>query len=637
MMLEKIQQSMNSPIMKFVMFIIIVFFIGAGYFGANMFGGDPNRIAEVDGVSISSQRVQSQIDQMRQRDGQAFEQRYPTEASREQLRQTIAQQLINSEVIVAGVARAGFAASEEQVKEWIRTNEIFQINGEYSARQAREILRQNGMSEDRLAEMAREEIAREQLQNGLTSSGFALSNEVATLYRLQEQSRDVRVLRVPISAFTESVDFGDEAINEYYQNNQSQFQQPEQINLKYVRLSVENLIEENKSDVTEEQIEAFYEAQKSNYQEVGEIQVAHILIDNSVENAKSKAEQLLEQLKQGADFAQLAEENSSDTFSAENGGQLDWVDAVEQSDESAGTGWAPEFEQAALSLESRGDISDIVETSFGFHIIKLLDKRPGSTTPLEEVRDDIITELAEEAATEEFYEKESKLNEMLFEYGDDIQKFAEQVGLTVEETGLFSRQSATGVAAEPALLEKAFTAQVIDSTDVSDEIELGNKDIIYVTATDYKAESVKPLEEVKAQIVATLTQQKAAEAAEEFASNVMDALKSGDSVDDMVSSKELEWQENADLKRRDSEMKFDLVSAIYQLPAPAEGESVIDSKSLFNGDYAVIELKAVNYPDPSDMDESKREQLQQMAKNLNTQVDTGNLIQYFQNTVEVKK
>ncbi|WP_223668476.1 SurA N-terminal domain-containing protein [Kangiella shandongensis] len=637
MMLEKIQQSMNNPIMKFVMFLIIVFFIGAGYFGANMFGGDPNRIAEVDGVSISSQRVQRQIDLMRQRDAQGFEQRYPTEASREQLRQTIERQLINDEVVVAGVARAGFAASEAQVKDWIRTNEAFQIAGEYSPAQAKEILRQNGMSEDRLAEMARESIAREQLQDGLNNSGFALPNEVETLYRLQEQTRDVRVLRVPVATFAESVTFDEDAINDYYQKNQEQFKQPEQINLKYVRLSADNLIEAKKSEVTEAAVQEYYEQQKSNYQEPAEIQVAHILIDNSVESAKAKAENLLEEIKQGADFATLAEEHSSDTFSAENGGQLDWVDAVEQSAESAGTGWDPEFEKAALALEAAGDVSDVVESQFGFHIIKLVERRGGSTTPLAEVRDDIIEALAKEAANDEFYTKESKLDEALFEYGDDINKFAEQVGLDVAETGMFSKQNATGVAAEPALLEKAFTAQVIDSKEVSDKIELGSKDIIYVTATDYQAESVKPLQEVREQIVKTMTQQKAAVESEAFANEVLAALAKRESTESLISEKGLSWQENTELKRRDSGMKFDLVSAVYQLPASLGDETVYDVKPLSNGDYAVIELKGINYPDPEEMDNATRTQLEQMAKNLSTQDENSNVVKYFQSTVEVKR
>ena len=130
--------------------------------------------------------------------------------------------------------------------------------------------------------------------------------------------------------------------------------QPEQIDIKYVRLSADELIEAKKAEVTEEDIQAYYEQQKSSYSETGEIQVAHILIDNSVDGAEAKAEELLQQIKEGADFGALAKEHSSDTFSGENGGQLDWVDAVEQSDSSAGTGWAPEFEKAALALENQG-------------------------------------------------------------------------------------------------------------------------------------------------------------------------------------------------------------------------------------------------------------------------------------------
>lgn len=635
MMLEKIQQSMQSPIMKALMFIIIVFFIGAGYFGANMFGGDPEQIAEVEGVSISGQTVQRRIDNMRQRDGAEFEKRYPTDASREQLRASIAQQLINQEVVNAGIAKAGMTASEQQVKQWIRTFEPFQLGGEYSSGQAREFLRANGWSEEYLNEYAQERIAAEQLQSGLNSSGFALDYEVETLYRLQEQTRDVRVLRVPVSSFSDDVSLDDSEIQSYYDKNKSRFMQPEQIDLKYVRLSADELIEAKKAEVTEEDIQAYYEQQKSSYSETGEIQVAHILIDNSVDGAEVKAEELLQQIKEGADFGALAKEHSSDTFSGENGGQLDWVDAVEQSDSSAGTGWAPEFEKAALALENQGDVTEVVETDFGFHIIKLLERREGETTPLADVRDEIVTKLATDLADEEFYSKESKLDEVLFEYGDDIEEFAQQAGLDVQETGMFSRESATGVAAEPALLEKAFSAQVIDSQQVSDKIVLSGKDIVYVTAQNYKAESVKPLEDVKPQIVATLTKEKAAKDAEAFANKVLEAMESGESVDDLIAEQELDWQENSALKRRDSGMDFALVSAAYQMSAPNGDEAARSVKPLFNGDYAVIELKAVNYPDVASMDEATKAQLQQTAKSLSVQAETSGVIEDFRNTVEV--
>lgn len=636
-MLEKIQQSMQNPLMKALMAVIIVFFIGAGYFGANMFGGDPNQIAEVEGVSISSQSVQRRVDIMRQRMGDKFDQQYPTEASQQQLRQSISQQLVNEEIVRAGIVKSGFAVSDEQVKEWMRTFEPFQVSGEYSPQATTAFLTNNGWTESRLKEYAKDQITRDQLQDAMNGSSFALDYEVETLYHLQEQTRDVRVLRVPLAKFSQDLTFEDEAIEDYYQKNKQRFLQPEEINLKYVRLSVDQLIESTKANISDEQVQAYYEQQKASYEEPSEVQVAHILIDNSVEDAETKAQDLLARIQSGDDFATLAEENSSDTFSAENGGQLDWVDAIEQSDAGSGTGWAPEFEDAALALESKGDVTDVVETQYGFHIIKLLDRREGNVTPLEDVRDDIVSKLAQEEAEKAFYSKESKLNETLFEYGDDIAKFAEQADLDVQETGLFRKQTASGMTANPAFQEKAFSAQVIDSEEVSDKIELADKDVVYVTVKEYKPEATKPLEEVKEQIIAALSKEKAASETEAFADKVLEALKSGESTEELVTSKELAWQENAELKRRDSGMKFDLVSAVYQLPAPEGDSAQYELKSLFNGDYAVIEFRGVSYPESSTMDDATKTQLQQNAKSINAQADTASLIEDFKTRVTVSQ
>lgn len=637
MMLEKIQQSMQNPLMKALMAVIIVFFIGAGYFGANMFGGDPNQIAEVEGVSISSQNVQRRVDIMRQRMGDKFDQRYPTEASQQQLRQSISQQLVNEEIVRAGIAKSGFAVSDEQVKEWMRTFEPFQIAGEYSPQATTTFLTNNGWTESRLKEYAKDQITRDQLQNAMNGSSFALDYQVEILYHLQEQTRDVRVLRVPLAKFSQDLTFEDEAINDYYQKNQQRFLQPEKINLKYVRLSAEQLIESAKAGISDEQIQAYYKQQKASYEEPSEIQVAHILIDHSVDNAEAKAQDLLSRIQSGEDFATLAKEHSSDTFSAENGGQLDWVDAVEQSDAGSGTGWAPEFEQAALALESTGDVTQVVETQYGFHIIKLLERREGEVTPLEVVRENIVAKLAQEEADKTFYAKESKLNETLFEYGDDIAKFAEQADLEVQETGLFGKQAASGMTANPVFQEQAFSAQVINSEEVSDKIELADKDLVYVTVKEYKPEMTKPLEEVKQQIIAALTKEKAANETEAFANKVLEALKNGESTEELATSKELTWQENTALKRRDSGMKYDLVSAVYQLPAPEGDDAQYKLKSLFNGDYAVIEFRGVSYPDSTTMDEATRTQLQQNAKSINAQADTASLIEHFKKRVTVNK
>lgn len=636
MMLERIQQSMQGPIMKVILFVIIIFFIFAGYFTGTLFSGNPDKVAEVEGAEITNAQIQQRLDRVRQQMGQQFDQQYATEASQKLLREQIKQQLINEQVIKANLNKAGLTASEEQIKTWIREFPQFQIGGVYSPEQAKMILAQMGWSEDQLRQYARQQIAEEQLNQGIGATNFALGYEVESYYRLQEQSRDVRYVRITQEDFADSIDVTEAEIEDYYQQNQAQFEQPEKVNLRYVRLSTDQLAEKFKAQIDAAQIQELYEANKANYQDPAEILVAHILIDNSIEDAESKASDLLNQLNNGADFAELAKEHSSDTFSGENGGQLDWVDAIPTSDENpSGTGWVPEFEAAALALNNVGDMTDVVETQYGYHIIKLVDKKESQTTPLAEVESDIRDTLAIEKAQEEFFAKQSKLNENLFEFGDDLDKFAEEVGLEVQETGLFSKNSATGLAANPVFLEKAFSASVIESTEVSDMIELTNNDIVYVTVKEYLPAQVQPLDEVKETVVATLKDEKVRTAAKDFAEQVLARLEEGEDAESLLSLEGLTWSETTDLKRRDTAIGFDLTNAIFKVKAPAEGQASRSVEQLFNGDYVVVEVNAVNYPDPDTMDDATRQQIEQRLANANAQAEMQSLMQNFREKSEV--
>ena len=637
MMLERIQQSLQGPVMKALLFIIIIFFIFAGYFSAGLFGGDPDQVAEVEGNAITNAQVQQRYDNLRVQLGDNFDQQYATEASQAVLRQQILEQLINERVLRSNIEKAGFTASKEQITEWIRNFPQFQISGEYSAAQAKTILQQSGMTEESFRSYAIEQITRNQLNSGINSSGFSLNNEIESLYRLQEQTRDVKVLRVAKEKFLQVDKVSEDEINNYYQQNQAEFEQPEMVNLNYVRLSINELTEKEKLAITEQHISDYYELNKADYQSPKEIQVAHILIDNSVDDAKEKAEGLLKQIQEGADFAELAKEHSSDSFSGENGGVLDWTDAVAKSDTNPdGTGWVPEFEAAALALKNIGDMTGLVETQFGFHIIKLLAERGGDSSPLADVSDRIKETLALEKAEKTFYEKQTVLNEKLFEYGDSIEAFAQQVELPIQETGLFSADTATGLASNPVILEKAFSSSVLNSSEVSDKVDLGNNDIVYLVVKEYKAADVKPLEEVKPIIVTKLAEQKADDDSKAFADKVLASVESGEDISALLTEKEFTWQENNALTARDSAMDFDLISAVFKV-TPAQEGSAFKVEQLFNGDYAVVELKGVAYPDVTKMDEATKQQLKQRLNYANSQGELRNLLKSFRENTDIKQ
>lgn len=628
MMLESMQQKMQGPMMKVFLFIIIIFFVFAGYFSATLFSNDPEQIAEIDGVKVTNSQVNAQIANRRANDSN-FDAKYPTEASLEALKFQIREQLISERVFLSNINKAGFTASDAQIENWIQNFPSFQINGEYSAEQARSILQTNGWTEQRLKAYAVEQITREQMTAGLLQSGFTLDNEVETFYRLNDQTRDVRVLRIPQASFAQDITISDEAIQEYYQQNPSEFEQAEQVNVDYVRLSADELAKKFAIDVTDEEIAAFYNTNAADYRAAQEIKIAHILIDNSVDNAEEKATALLERLNAGEDFATLAKENSSDTLSAENNGELDWADA-----EVGTTGWDEAFEAAALALTEAGQLSQVVESQFGFHILKLADLRGGEVSALADVSEQIKAEIAAEKADKVFFEKQVAMKDAVFSTGS-VSEFAQIIDLPVLQSGIFSRANANDIFANPAFIEKAFSADLIASKEISDMLEIGDKDIVFLAINEYLPSSVKALELVKEQINANLKDQKASADTLAFAESIKTALEAKEDSTALLESKALVWVENPALKQTDPALEQEIVNAVYRQTAP-QGDALINLEKLSNGDSLLIELKAVNYPEVGSIDEAKSALYKQRLQAVSSQGDMQNLIEEFKLNTEVK-
>ncbi len=187
--------------------------------------------------------------------------------------------------------------------------------------------------------------------------------------------------------------------------------------------------------VADADLQAYYDANQARYQTEERRRVSHILLESAEENAeiKAKADALAAQLQQGADFAELAKKESADTFSAEKGGDLDFIEKGVMD---------AEFEKAAYALAKAGDISPVVKTEFGYHIIKLTEVQPGSTKAFADVKDQILATVKEEKAAEKFAELQQLLGEKSFEIADSLQEAAEAVGAKVVSVPAFSRHNA---------------------------------------------------------------------------------------------------------------------------------------------------------------------------------------------------
>ena len=585
-MLERIREGSQGPWAMAIIALIVLSFVFAGV-GSYLTSPGTSAVATVNGEEISAQELdrayQNQRAQMESQFGESVAQLFSSEEYLANFRRNALDRLIAEKLIQQQATELGLRVSDEQIRETIVQMPEFQFGGQFDNERFQTILRQNGFSPTDFRNYLRIQMTQNQLAAALTTSAFSLDSEVELANTLQRQTRDAKYAVVSADAFADSVEVSEEDIDAFYNNNIASFDTEEKVKLAYVKLSVEDL--KSRVSVDEDAVRTYYENNLASYGKEEERRVSHILIESGddVDAARAEIEALKAQLDDGADFATLASENSDDTFSAENGGDLDFI-TPEMMDAA--------FDEAAFSLESVGDISDIVETDFGFHIIKLTDINEAQTKSFEEVADDIRDSLLYDQAMEKYFELQNTLAEIAFEVPDTLEDAANAVNLPVQETAMFSRTSAPESVNSPAVLEVAFSPELIDERVNSDIIEIDDENIVAVRVIEHEPQRTQSLGEVRESIEASVKATKAQEAAEAWARDVASKVRAGDDVSSLLSEKSVSWETAQAVARNSNNLASAVVETLFTL-AP-EGDGSIDVATTVNGDVAVVQLEGVN-------------------------------------------
>ncbi|NDW21515.1 SurA N-terminal domain-containing protein [Alteromonas hispanica] len=585
-MLERIREGSQGPWAMAIIALIVLSFVFAGV-GSYLTSPGTSAVATVNGEEISAQELdrayQNQRAQMESQFGESVAQLFSSEEYLANFRRNALDRLIAEKLIQQQATELGLRVSDEQIRETIVQMPEFQFGGQFDNERFQTILRQNGFSPTDFRNYLRIQMTQNQLAAALTTSAFSLDSEVELANTLQRQTRDAKYAVVSADAFADSVEVSEEDIDAFYNNNIASFDTEEKVKLAYVKLSVEDL--KSRVSVDEDAVRTYYENNLASYGKEEERRVSHILIESGddVDAARAEIEALKAQLDDGADFATLASENSDDTFSAENGGDLDFI-TPEMMDAA--------FDEAAFSLESVGDISDIVETDFGFHIIKLTDINEAQTKSFEEVAGDIRDSLLYDQAMEKYFELQNTLAEIAFEVPDTLEDAANAVNLPVQETTMFSRTSAPESVNSPAVLEVAFSPELIDERVNSDIIEIDDENIVAVRVIEHEPQRTQSLDEVRESIEASVKVTKAQEAAEAWARDVASKVRAGDDVSSLLSEKSVSWETAQAVARNSNNLASAVVETLFTL-AP-EGDGNIDVATTVNGDVAVVQLEGVN-------------------------------------------
>jgi peptidyl-prolyl cis-trans isomerase D len=582
-MLERIREGSQGPWAMGILALVILSFVFAGvgsYINSSATGAAATVNGEDIGLNELERAYQNERARMESQFGEAFATLASDTGYLQNFRQGILDRLIGEKLLDQAAQELGLRVSDEQIKTAIVGMQEFQLDGKFDNDRYLAILRQAGFQTNNFRDYMRVDMVRRQLSQSLMGTEFALPSEAKTAHLMQQQTRDIRYLNVPAAKFLEQVNISDAEILAYYQSNISQFDTDQKVSLSYVELKLEDLLPA--IEVNGDELAEYYQQNNIDYRTEEERQTAHILFESAEldETIAAKADEILAKIQAGEDFAELAKTFSSDTFSAENGGDLGWFDK---------DGMDPALKDAAFSLANKGDVSGVIKSEFGYHIIKLTDIKPEQVTAFETVTEEITNKVKTFKAEERFYEISERIKDVAFEVPDNLDEVQDIAGKTISTTALFSRTNAPEAVSNPNVLASAFSFELIEDAVNSEVIELGSNHIMVVRVAEHEPERTKVIEEVKEQIQQTLSAQAAQQAARDWALEVKTAIDASEDVNAKLDAIDLGFAEKQGVTRNDATLSQNIVNALFKLSAA--DTSVVD---LITGDISFVQLTQVN-------------------------------------------
>ncbi|AUL73279.1 peptidylprolyl isomerase [Pseudoalteromonas sp. 13-15] len=584
-MLEKIREGSQGPVAKIILGAVILSFALAGI-GSYLGQTTEQPVAEVNGVKISqtefNRAYQNERNRLEQQFGEYFTQIAADPNYMAQIRQGVIDRLVQQELQSQLAAELGLRVSDDTVRKTILELPYFQLGDKFNNDRYLQVIRQMNFQPDTFREYLREDMTRSQLVSAVAGTDFALESELKSAIALQQQTRSIDYLVINKESLADNVEVSEQEVSDYYDLNASQFLSPELISVNYVELKAENIVV---GSVTEEDVKASYEQNKAQYVEPEKRRVSHILIDNSEDDdaAKAKVDALYAELQQGADFAELAESSSDDIVSAEMGGDLDWIERDVMD---------PAFEDAAFSLEAKGDFSEVVASEFGYHIIKLTDIQPQQVKPFDDVKADLRAELERAEKIDAFYDKQTEMGAIAFEISDRLDDAAEVAELEVQSTPLLALNALPEPLNTPAVITALTSVDLLEDKVNSEVIELGDEHIVIVRINEHQPASTKPLSDVSEQIKTRLVNDKTSELAKDKARSLFAEIQAGKSLNDIATEQGLTLRQESQLNRQSFAVSPAIVTQAFKMAHPAD-TAVVDVVDLNNGDAAIVALNSV--------------------------------------------
>jgi len=603
----------------FLLLLIFPAFVFFGVSGYQRFLSDDDSVATVGSSKITRQEfdqgMRQQLDRMRQVLGEQVDAKMldTPEARREVLEGLIAQRALLNEAVSHHVW-----VSDDQLREAIVSiSGLSKPDGSFDRDRYRALLSAQGLNEAVFENQMRRDMAVQALPQAAARSAMMPNAVIERLIALQEQVREVRELMFKTSDFAAQVKLGDEQLRKYYEENASAYQIPESAKVEYVVLSPEALA--GQVALGSDDVKTYYEQNKARYAAPEERRASHILIklesgakDDERRAARAKLDELLKQARSGADFAALAKANSQDPGSAAQGGDLGFF--------TRDTMVKP-FADAAFSLKE-GELSGVVESEFGLHILKLTGIKAGSQKSFEQVRPEIEADLKKQQASKKFAEAAEAFTNIVYEQADSLKAAAERFKLTIQSADGVTRTGSDKLPAKSPLsnqklLGALFSADSVKSRRNTEAVEVGANTLVSARIVEHRPAQRKPFETVQGEVRAKLLEIEAKKLAVQAAEARLKELRGGAPAQGFAQAKAVS-------RAGEPSIAAQAIDAVFR--APAEKLPAYVGVDLGAQGYGVYQVVKVTDP-PAELVKQRKPSFQPQLAQLAGQQDVADYVQ----------
>lgn len=560
-------------------------------------GADLARVGDTKITILQfDQAWRAQQDRMRQVLGASF---LPESMNTPAARLAVLNSLVDQRLLLLEASQGRLGAGDDLLRDVIAKIPALQENGRFSMARYQAALAAQGMSQAQFEAQMRQDLTLQQLVGAVGDTGIAGNKVVDKLLRIQTEERQIAEWRFTPGQFADQVKITLPAIEKYYAQNLKRFEVAEQAKVEYVLLSLEGLLAQVKP--SDGEVTAWYESHQDRYQQAEERRASHILIlasgEVDREKARAKAEDVLKEVqKSPAKFAELARQHSQDPGSAEKGGDLGFF----------GRGMMVKpFEDSVFGLREN-ELSSLVQSEFGYHIIKLTAIKPGKLRSLADARPEIEEELRRQAASRQFAEAAETFSNMIYEQPDSLQPAAEKFRLKIQQSGWLPRGlspdklAGLGQLGNQKVLAAVFSDDSLKNKRNTEAVEVAPNTLLAARVIEYRPASTQPLAIVKAEIEALLKAEEEAVLARAAGESKLRELQQG-------AEDKLAWAPVRRVSRQDgrqfpeASLKAIFRADVRQLPAYVGADAE-------GGGYMLYKIMTVSHPEK--VDDNRRKALQ---------------------------